>query len=235
VASASIGGDFSARYQQQVVSECQELAAGRYPLSPSGTTDLPLADFGRIFAPNGTFDGFFRTTMQTFVDSNRKTWSWKPEAVAIGGSAMIPPQFQRAQRIALTYFPPGAAMPEVRFTVTPDFLDAAAARVLLEIDGQTLEFRHGPPRAVAMIWPGPSPGQAAISLEERGGARPNIVEQGPWALFRLMGKAEFQAQTETRFLATFTLGGRTVRLIVQANSSRNPFARDLLHGFRCRG
>ena len=86
-----------------------------------------------------------------------------------------------------------------------------------------------------MTWPGPSPGQAAISLEERGGARPNIVEQGPWALYRLMGKAEFQAQGETRFLATFTLGGRSVRLIFQANSSRNPFARDLLHGFRCRG
>jgi type VI secretion system protein ImpL len=235
VASASIGGDFSARYQQQVVSECQELAAGRYPLSAGSSVDLPLADFGRIFAPNGTFDGFYRTTMQTFVDSNRPTWRWKPEATAIGGSASIPLQFQRASRIALTYFPPGAAMPEVRFTVTPDFLDAAASRVLLEIDGQTLEYRHGPQRAVAMTWPGPSPGQAAISLEERGGARPNIVEQGPWALFRLMGKAEFRAQGETRFLATFTLGGRSVRLIFQANSSRNPFARDLLHGFRCRG
>jgi type VI secretion system protein ImpL len=235
VASSSIGGDLSARYQQQVVNECQELAAGRYPLSANSSIDLPLADFGRIFAPNGTFDGFFRNTMQAFVDSNRPSWRWKPEAVPIGGSASIPLQFQRASRIALTYFPPGAATPEVRFTVTPDFLDAAAARVLLEIDGQTLEYRHGPQRAVPMTWPGPSPGTAAISLEERGGARPNIVEQGPWALYRLVGKAEFKAQGETRFLATFTLGGRTVRLIFQANSSRNPFARDLLHGFRCRG
>lgn len=235
VAAASIGNDFSARYQQQVVSECQELAAGRYPLAASSNVDLPLADFGRIFAPNGTFDGFFRTTMQSFVDSNRQVWRWKPEAVSIGGSASIPVQFQRAQRISQTYFAPGSAMPEVRFTVTPDFLDAAAARVLLEIDGQTLEYRHGPQRAVAMVWPGPAPGQAAISLEERGGARPNFAEQGSWALFRLLGKAEFRSQGETRFLATFNLGGRTVRLIFQANSSRNPFARDLLHGFRCRG
>jgi type VI protein secretion system component VasK len=51
----------------------------------------------------------------------------------------------------------------------------------------------------------------------------------------LLGKAQFQAQTETRFLATFTLDGKTVRLIVQANSSRNPFARDLVHGFNCQG
>jgi type VI secretion system protein ImpL len=86
-----------------------------------------------------------------------------------------------------------------------------------------------------MTWPGPSPGQAAISLEAKAGDKPNIVEQGSWALYRLLGKAEIQVQSETRFLATFTLGGKTVRLIVQASSARNPFARDLLHGFDCQG
>jgi type VI secretion system protein ImpL len=235
IVKGAIGGDFSARYRSQVVAECQELAAGRYPLAVASGVDLPLADFGRLFAPNGTFDAFLRNTMQGFVDTNRTVWRWKPEAASIGGSASVPPQFQRANRIAQTYFPAGATMPEVRFTVTPDFLDAAAARMVLEVDGQTLEYRHGPVRAVAMTWPGPSPGQAAISVEERGGARPNIVEQGPWALFRLLGKAQLEAQGETRFLATFTLGTRSVRVIVQANSSRNPFARDLLHGFNCQG
>lgn len=235
VATASIGSDFSARYRQQVVAECNELAAGKYPLTQGSAVDLPLADFGRIFAPNGTFDAFFKGTLQSFVDTNRPVWRWKPEAVSIGGGASVPPQFQRASRIALTYFPAGATMPEVRFTVTPDFLDAAATHMTFEIDGQSLEYRHGPQRAVSMTWPGPSPGQAAITLEEKAGAKPNIVEQGPWALYRLLGKAEFQAQSETRFLATFTLGGRTVRLIVQASSSRNPFARDVLHGFGCQG
>jgi type VI secretion system protein ImpL len=235
VATASIGSDFSARYRQQVVAECKELAAGKYPLSQTSSVDLPLADFGRIFAPNGTFDAFFKSTMQTFVDTNRPVWRWKPEAAAIGGSASVPPQFQRASRIALTYFPAGAAMPEVRFTVTPDFLDATATRMTLEVDGQTLEYRHGPQRAVAMTWPGPSPGQAAISVEAKAGDKPNIVEQGSWALYRLLGKAEIQVQSETRFLATFTLGGKSVRLIVQASSARNPFARDLLQGFDCQG
>ena len=107
--------------------------------------------------------------------------------------------------------------------------------MVFEIDGQTLEYRHGPQRAVPMVWPGPSPGQSAISIEERGGARPNVVEQGPWALFRLLGKAELQPQGETRFIATYSLGGRTVRLLVQANSSRNTFARDVLQGFSCQG
>jgi type VI secretion system protein ImpL len=235
VATASIGSDFSARYRQQVVAECQELGAGKYPLAPGSAIDIPLADFGRLFAPNGTFDSFYKSTMQSFVDSNRPVWRWKPEAAAIGGGAAVPAQFQRASRIGLTYFPAGAAMPQVSFTVTPDLLDASATRMTFEVDGQILEYRHGPQRAIAMTWPGPSPGQAAVTMDEKAGGRPNIVEQGPWALYRLLGKAQFQAQTETRFLATFTLDGKTVRLIVQANSSRNPFARDLVHGFNCQG
>ena len=235
VATASIGSDFSARYRQQVVAECKELAAGKYPLAQTSSVDLPLADFGRIFAPNGTFDAFFKGTMLPFVDTNRPVWRWKPEAAAIGGAASVPPQFQRASRIALTYFPAGAAMPAVSFTVTPDFLDAAATRMTFEIDGQSLDYRHGPQRAIAMTWPGPSPGQAAISIEGKTGDKPNIVEQGSWALYRLLGKAEIQVQSETRFLATFSLGGKSVRLIVQASSARNPFARDLLHGFDCQG
>src|SRR5690606_10663828 len=137
-----------------------ELAAGRYPLVASSGVDLPLADFARIFAPNGTYDAFLRNTMQSFVDMNRARWRWKPEAASIGGSASVPLQFQRAHRITQTYFPAGATMPEVRFTVTTDFLDAAATRMVLEVDGQSLEYRHGPQRAVAMTWPGPSPGQA---------------------------------------------------------------------------
>ena len=235
VATASIGSDFSARYRQQVVAECQELGAGKYPLAPGSAVDIPLADFGRLFAPSGTFDSFFKSTMQSFVDSNRPVWRWKPEAAAIGGGAAVPAQFQRASRIGLTYFPAGAAMPQVSFTVTPDLLDASATRMTFEVDGQILEYRHGPQRAMAMTWPGPSPGQAAVTMDAKAGGHPNIVEQGPWALYRLLGKAQFQAQTETRFLATFTLDGKTVRLIVQANSSRNPFARDLVHGFNCQG
>jgi type VI protein secretion system component VasK len=61
------------------------------------------------------------------------------------------------------------------------------------------------------------------------------VEQGSWALFRLLGRAQLQAQSDTRFTATYSLGGRNVQLVFQASSSRNPFSRDLLHGFNCQG
>jgi type VI secretion system protein ImpL len=232
VAKASIGSDFTARYRQQVAAECLALAAGRYPLT-LGNKDLPLADFGRLFGANGVFETFFETTMRSFVDTNRPTWTWTREAASLGGPSLAPAQFQRADRIKQIFFAPGGAQPEVRFTLTPSFLDAAASRMTVEIDGQTLEYRHGPVRSVSMTWPGPSPGQAAIAFEERGGGGPNLVTQGPWALFRLLEQASVQVQSDTTFLVTFDLNGRTARLLLEAASSRNPFGRNVLQGFAC--
>lgn len=233
VANRSISGDFMSRYRQQVVAECQQLAANRYPLDPNAALDLPLADFSRLFSPRGVFASFFAETLQPFVDTNRAAWRWQPEARAIGGGSAVPMQFQLATRIGHTYFPPNADAPQVQFTVTPDFLDANVAHAALELDGQLLEYRHGPPRALPMSWPAAASGQAVLTLEERSGARSNLIERGPWAVFRLFEKATIEAQGDTRFLATFVVDGKTARFVVQASSSRNPFAQHLLRGFRC--
>jgi type VI secretion system protein ImpL len=105
--------------------------------------------------------------------------------------------------------------------------------MVLEVDGQTLEYRHGPQRAQPMAWPGPSPGEAALTFEMQSGASPNLVVQGPWALFRLIQKGAVQAQSDTSFTVTFNLGGATAKLGLLASSSRNPFGRNVLQGFSC--
>jgi type VI secretion system protein ImpL len=233
VVKASIGSDFASRYNQQVVSECRELAAGRYPVTRGSGVDLPLADFARLFGPNGVFDGFFHGTMQPFVDVNRSPWQWKAEAASLGGPRTAPIQMQRADRIKQTYFGAGTPQPEVRFSLMPVYLDANVNRLVVEIDGQTLEYRHGAQRNMPMAWPGPNPGQAAITLEDKSGATPNIIEQGPWAFYRLLEKATIQPQSDVSFMLTFNVGGRTARLALQASSSRNPFAGNALQGFGC--
>jgi type VI secretion system protein ImpL len=104
---------------------------------------------------------------------------------------------------------------------------------VVEVDGQTLEYRHGPQRAVSMVWPGPSPGQATLTFEMQSGASPNLVVQGPWALYRLIQKGGIQPQSDTSFVVSFSLGGSTARLGLLASSSRNPFGRNVLEGFAC--
>src|SRR4029077_11965027 len=43
---------------------CPAVVNGRYPFSPNATDDVPLADFARLFAPGGAFDGFVNTLLR---------------------------------------------------------------------------------------------------------------------------------------------------------------------------
>jgi type VI secretion system protein ImpL len=236
-ASAVITGarsELARRYEIEVAGECRKLVGGRYPLAGHGATDIALADFAQIFGPNGVFAKFLSEPLGPLVDNSRDPWRWREGAAGIGSSSLLN-QFQTVDRIRKTYFPPAGQLPEMRFTVTPESLDANVRRLALNIDGQVVEYRHGPPRTQPLVWPGPSPGQASVLFEEAGGAGPNRSYQGPWALFRLLDDATLQPQSELKYLVTLTAGGHTGRVTLEATSVRNPFAHNELHGFRCGG
>lgn len=233
IAMGQARGDLSRRYEEQVLRECRELVEGRYPLDRSSANDVPLQDFGRVFGHNGTFDTFFRDNLAALVDVSRTPWSWRAGAGAIGGSQAMLRQFQQARRIRDVYFKPGSQAPEARFTLTPGTLDAAVTRFNLELDGQRFEYRHGPQQSSPMTWPGGAVGQAAIVFEAGAGSSPSLVRQGPWAWFRLLDQAQVKRASDTRLDVTMAAGGRSMQLVLDAASIRNPFVRDELAGFRC--
>jgi type VI secretion system protein ImpL len=233
VAKAEAGAELARRYQTEVAAECQQLIAGRYPFAARGGNDVALADFGRVFGPGGVFDTFFRERLAPLVDTSTSPWRWKQGAAGIGGSGNLLAQFQAADRIRQIYFPPGAQLPGMHFSLTPESLDSAVPRLAIDIDGQSVEYRHGPLRSQALAWPGPSPGQATVLFEESGGGGPNRSYQGPWALFHLLDDASIQPQSDVRYLVTLTAGVRSARVTLEATSVRNPFARNELRSFRC--
>jgi len=224
------------RYQVQVVKECSAIVSGRYPFSAKGASDVPLADFGRLFATGGVFDTFFKENLAALVDTSRSPWRWREDASgAIGASQSMLRQFETAQRIRDMYFKSGSSTPEVRFNITPTFLDANASRFTLQIDGQSFDYRHGPERTWPAVWPGPSPGAAAVLFENRGGGRPNQAFEGPWAWFRLLDTAALQPQGDVRYIATWRVDANEARVTVEAASIRNPFMKSDLRQFRCGG
>jgi type VI secretion system protein ImpL len=236
-ASLAVGqarDELSRRYDEQVARECRELIEGRYPFARSSANDVPLADFGRVFGYGGVFEAFFRDNLAALVDTSRTPWKWREGAQGIGGSAALLKQFQQAQRIRDVYFKAGAQLPEARFTLTPDSLDAGATRFALDLDGQSFEYRHGPQQSKAMVWPGGGGvGQTAVVFEERGGPGPSTVKQGPWAWFRALDQAQIKRDSDTHMQVTFATGAHSMRVVLDAASVRNPFARDELAGFKC--
>jgi type VI secretion system protein ImpL len=234
VAKAEAGGELSRRYQTEVASECQQLIAGRYPFVAKSGNEVALADFGRVFGPGGVFDTFFKERMAPLVDTSTNPWRWKQGAAGIGSGTSLA-QFQAADRIRQMYFPPGAQLPSLHFTLAPESLDSAVPRLAIDIEGQALEYRHGPIQSQPIAWPGPAPGQATVLFEQSGGGGPNHTYQGPWALFHLLDDASVQPQSDVRYLVTLSAGGHLARLTLDATSVRNPFARNELRSFRCGG
>ena len=114
-------------------------------------------------------------------------------------------------------------------------LDREANRFSLEVDGQTLDYRHGPVRSLPVKWPGPAPGAAAMTLEDRAGVQANRSFQGPWAWFRLLDAATLKAQTDVRIDAVLQLGGHQATVVIEPASSRNPYQGTGVRQFRCGG
>jgi type VI secretion system protein ImpL len=225
------------RYQQEVVTPCEEIVNNRYPFVASSPQQIPLEDFGRLLGYGGVFDNFFKSELSDLVDTTRSPWAWRTDATgtSVGGSRAMLDQFERAQRIRERFFRQGSMEPEARFQVSTVYLDVNTSRFVLDIHGQPIEYRHGPVIPKAVTWPGTRPG-ASVAFEERtGGARPNRAEDGAWGLFRLLDGAAVQRDSDTVFTVTFDQGGRQARVRIEASSVRNPFGQQqLLQQFRCR-
>ena len=231
-----VSGTLETRYREDVVRECREVVQDRYPFVAASTVDVPLADFGRVFGYGGVFDRFFKSELEPLVDTSRSPWTWRNDAsgVSVGPSPAMLRQFESAKDIREMFFRPGGQESEVRFRLTPTELDADVTRFLLELDGQNVEYRHGPERSVPVTWPGQSAGPAAVTFEMRAGGRPNAAFQGAWAWFRLLDSARVAPETEVRSQLTFSKDGHESHVRLDAASVRNPFNdRDALRQFRC--
>jgi type VI secretion system protein ImpL len=151
----------------------------------------------------------------------------------VGSTTQLLKRVEAAQRIRDMYFRAGSMDPELRFTITPEELDAAAVRFALDVDGQTVEYRHAAPRPVTMVWPGPRPGLTTVTFEERSGGHPNAVYQGPWGWLRFVESARLDRTSDVRVALTTSTGGHEARVILEAPSIRNPYASRDLREFRC--
>jgi type VI secretion system protein ImpL len=233
VAMGSAHSDLESRYQSQVVTQCRELLGTRYPFNRNSTGDVTLQDFSAVFGPGGIYDVFFQANLAALVDTSRSTWRWKEGAEAIGGSTAMLTQFQAVEEVRRVFFKPGSQTPEFRFNVTADELDDGVDRIRLDLDGQSFEYHHNQPQPQGIIWPGGPVGKALATFEFANGQHPAISKEGPWALFRLLDEATVQAQSDTHFLVTLRVNGKQARLIIDAASTRNPFARRDTLRFRC--
>ncbi|QTL01706.1 type VI secretion system membrane subunit TssM [Aquabacter sp. L1I39] len=233
ITNAGVRADLDATWKTQILPFCQQAIGGRYPFAIS-SSDTTLADFTRMFGPDGLLDHFFDRQLKPFVDMSVSPWKMLANT---GAAPDITPQglalFEQADRIRTMFFPQGTTAPQLTFEITPTDLDAGAMRVRLDIDGQWLLYQYGPPQSVAFKWPGATSGVRLEFGTSTPGQPSSFSVSGPWALLRFIGGQKLVRQGPSRFAFTVTLGPRSASFILDAASVNNPFRQNPLAGFRC--
>lgn len=220
--------------QTDVTALCKSSIEGRYPLSKSAGIGITLQDFGRFFSQSGVMDQFFKTHLETFVDTSRKQWrviSQNKQTVGISASTLK--QFQNAAKIRDIFFQGGGQLPKVQFQLKPVFLDAKASKFWLNLEGQQTNYRHGPTRSTRYTWPGVSPGLVRFGFESLTGKQMSSSEEGAWAWFKLLDKMTISQSAGNTHIITFELSGFTAKYELRANSVLNPFSFNELTDFKC--
>jgi type VI secretion system protein ImpL len=215
---------------------CQRAIAGRYPLAPSSTRDALPEDFGQFFGPGGLMDEFFQRRLINLVDTSTKPWRYKPVAGQAAGSSAALAQFERAAKIRDIFFRSGKT-PSMRLDFKVTEMDASITQFVMDVDGQLVKYAHGPITPMAVQWPtGKGSNQVRIQLSppsSSGGASGQVVD-GPWALFRVLERAQLEGGgVPEKFFVTFNIDNRRTRFEVTTNSVQNPLrVRELLE-FSC--
>ncbi|MER8482100.1 type VI secretion system membrane subunit TssM [Mesorhizobium sp. M1322] len=220
---------------QTVTRICEEMVEGRYPFASDGVEDIAMADFAKLFAPGGLMDRFFAQNLASLIDMTGQDWSWKQDArFGRDLSKSTLKNFQLAAEIRNAFFPSGGSVPSVSVTFTPFSLHGDADTAELDVDGQIIQSNQAGNAPSTVTWPsGMASASASLSLiPEMPGRESAIKFDGPWALKRLLDKADITStggNTEARFV----IGGRDVAYTIQTSSEPNPLFLPALSRFSC--
>ena len=246
----SSAGQIQVALRDQVTPFCQQTIANHYPFVRGSSSDVPLADFARLFGPGGVMDTFFKQYLDAHADRSKPQWAWRQNTeLARTLSLDTLHSFQRAAEIRDAFFQTGGNVPVVQLAVKPA---SPEGNVSLEIGGTVIgsppttnsssfmlpgqtpagpAMRPASTSSVLVQWPGASL-RAAISAAGPSG-QPSILERtGPWSLFRLLEAGAVSVHGEVA-TATFAVGGSTVRFDFVSGSSRNPLNLAALRSFKC--
>lgn len=220
-------------WNSTVVKEYNAAIAGRYPLSKFSDKDVSLKDFTRFFGPNGTLDSFFKSYIAPSVNISSSPWRFEKD---IGVSSSTLAMFEKADAIRSAFFDRGSVTPRIEFGLKPLELDCNISSFMLEIDGQAIIYRHGPPKVKNIVWPEAKNQRTTriVFTPPNGGRSINTTYEGEWSLFRMLDVLKEERDNTSKDLKLhFSLRGNNAKVQLIPKSIRHPFWNTSLESFSC--
>lgn len=220
-------------WRSSVLREYNAAIVGRYPLVPHSDKEINLKDFSDFFGPKGTIDNFFTTYIAPSVDTSKSPWRFEKN---IGVSESALKMFEQAARIREVFFDGNSNTPRIEFGLKPIKLDQTISSFMIEVDGQSMVYRHGPPKVKSIVWPGDVAQSKTriVFTPPYGGRTINTSYSGEWSFYRMLDDLKAQrAETQSDLELHFSLQGNNATVELLPNSIRHPFWNASIESFSC--
>lgn len=227
--------ELNEKLNSQVTLACEQIVANSFPFSRGSSRDVSIAEFGRLFAPNGIMDRFFLQELSSLIEIRGGSFAFKNSGPLAGElSNFTLKQFERAAAIRDAFFPDGGGVPSVNITVSPVSIHDQIRTAVLQINGQIITTKKRGNTPTQIQWPG-STGAGSVTLQfspELRGRESQISYNGPWAFLRFLNDGSPRVvgpNMQTRHV----IGGRQIGYRFDIAASDNPFFLRELSEFNC--
>ena len=185
----------------------------RFPFQPVPAEEASLEDFAAMFAPEtGAVWKFQAQALADLTVKDGQTWKAKDPAKKPQVSPEMLDFLNHAQALTNAFFPPGAARPQLTYSLRPkldpSFKDATLE---LELDGASYPWTSSLRKQFS--WPSPAgtKGLGAVARIVSGPVSAAFAsEGGVWGIFKVMADAEPRAPNASvvEWKSTRGTGGR---------------------------
>jgi len=192
----------------------------RYPFDRNASQEVQMDDLESLFGPEeGTLWVFYDDVGQALLSREGGRYVAAPDA-----SPQPTPEFvsffNRASEVSRAFFGEQGQGPEVVFALRPQ-TSPELPEVSVSMDGQSHRFTRTVAAAHTFVWEG----DRAQNLQITGqvaGQEVTLLEapEGPWALFRLFGQAQWEQVGQGRYELTWSIPGEQMNLTMELSLAR---------------
>lgn len=222
------------RWYNEVYQDYQQNLASRYPFNPASTKQVSIDDFQSFFGPEGTLSRFYNDQMKMFLEENFDALNQFSKGDSNLVRREVLQSLKQAQQIQKAFFNPKGNL-DVEFSLEALQMSPNKRRSVMNIDGQYVEYTHGPKRGIDLVWPNTLRDSTVSKLtlvpSESNASPRSIVFEGPWAFFRLLDSARMSGSSSTSIDYQFEVDKGDVTYRLRTRDNVNPFTSKLLSSF----
>jgi type VI protein secretion system component VasK len=229
-------------YQQIIVNWRAQVWAfyashidGKFPINVKGQHDLKLSDFKSFFGTKGILQDFCHRRIEPFTVRKNQRLKWR----AVFGQA-LPWSHQwlqicrQAVFITKYYFNPQTGDPQIKLSITPEFLSSNASQLRFDLGSQSIIYAHGPALKHQLTWPADLQDQdLSIYVSLFNGRGIKHVYSGIWSIFHLLNHTDKRVRLSSdRIQYQFHLGSAHVTFNLKVTGDHRVLNLYPLLGFR---